>query len=139
MKEEILLNELIQQREVLDERISKGKEIVEAIKRKKRQNEIENARAKIDDNIWNTWLLKLLKRMEFKGIFYGDRVSIGVSGKRPFGNSSIDKDIAEILDWNYEDDLSDEQYLLIKKLWEDLPIFLNKLIKNQLGIDNIKQ
>ena len=139
MKEEILLNKLIQERKALDERISKGKEIVESLKRKKKQKEIENARAKIDNDTWNTWLLKLLKRMEFEGIFYGECVSIGVCGKRPFGNSSINEDIAEILNWNYEDELSDEQYLLIKKLWEDLPIYLNKLIENQLGIDNIKE
>lgn len=131
MKEEILLNELYSERKKIDARISKGEEIIKNLKRKKRQEEIENTRAKIDDKTWDDWLLKLLKRMEFECIFYGDRVSIGVSGKRPFGNSSINEDIAKILGWNDDkNDLSEEQYLLIEKLWQDLPIFLNKLISN---------
>lgn len=116
-KEQELLNQLIQERN-----------IIEAMKLKEKQQKIENARVKIDNNIWDEWLLKLAKRMVFKDISHGDLVSIGVCGKRPFGNSSINEDIAEILGWDYEDELSEEQYLLIEKIWEDLPVFLNKLI-----------
>lgn len=127
-KEQELLNQLIQERNIIDERINNGKKIIEAMKLKEKQQKIENARAKIDNNVWDEWLLKLAKRMIFEGIFHGDLVSIGVCGKRPFGNSSINEDIAEILGWDYEDELSEEQYLLIEKIWEDLPVFLNKLI-----------
>ena len=54
---------------------------------------------------------KLLKRMSFKEYKDGgDYVFIGCDGKRPFRNSDVYRDVAEILDWKLpNDDLSDEQ------------------------------
>lgn len=61
--------------------------------------------------------IKLLQNMEFKGLWCGDIVSIGVDGKRPFGNSSIYTDIASILEWKLPNDyLSDKQYAKAKKI-----------------------
>jgi len=75
--------------------------------------------------------IKLLKRMQFERYKEGnDHVYIGVDGKRPFGNSSIELDIAEILGWKLpNDDLSYEQYDECKKYLNKLPDFLNFLIK----------
>ena len=134
MKEEKLLQELIDKKNELEKRIQKGREIIENKKKLERQNLISEAKSKIDKELWNIWLLKLLKEMEFEGIFYGDLVSIGVEGKRPFGNSDSSGDIARILGWecedDLEDDLSDNQYCLIQAIWKDLPDFINNLIKS---------
>lgn len=130
MKEEKLLQELIDKKNELEKRIQKGREIIENKKKLERQNLISEAKSKIDKELWNIWLLKLLKEMEFEGIFYGDLVSIGVEGKRPFGNSDSSGDIARILGWECEDDLSDNQYCLIQAIWKDLPDFINNLIKS---------
>ncbi len=75
--------------------------------------------------------IKLLKRMEFKKYESGgDYVYMGVEGKRPFGNSSIEHDIAKILGWKLpNDDLSHEQHDECKKYLNKLPDFLNFLIK----------
>jgi hypothetical protein len=91
---------------------------------------LEEIRAKFPDYI------KLLKRMEFKRYEDGgDYVYMGVEGKRPFGNSNIHHDIAEILGWELpNDDLSYEQHGQLnecKKYLDRLPDFLNFLI-NQL-------
>jgi hypothetical protein len=75
--------------------------------------------------------LKLLNRMEFEGIWLGDTVSIGVDGKRPFGNSNMYGDIAEILDWKLpNEDLSDEQREEADKLLQELPAVINAIFKN---------
>lgn len=76
--------------------------------------------------------IKLLKRMQFKRYKEGgDYVYIGVDGKRPFGNSSINRDISEIFDWELpNDDLSYKQYEECEKYLNKLPDFLNFLIKS---------
>lgn len=129
MKKEQLLAELMRQGDELDYRIRNGQEIIQREKENKWRKEVLEAKNEIDKDLWNRWLILLLKRMEFKGIFYGDVVSIGVSGKRPFGNSAHSRDIAETLGWEYEDGLSDKQDLLVSALWEDLPDFINNLIE----------
>ena len=76
--------------------------------------------------------IKLLKRVEFKSYEDGgDYVYIGIDGKRPFGNSSINRDISEILNWKLpNDDLSYEQQKNCKEYLQKLPSFLNFLIKS---------
>lgn len=129
MKEEKLLLELVRQRDDLEARIKKGRQIISDKRNEERLRLVLEQKSKIDKDVWDSWLLKLLQNMEFEGLFYGDSVSIGVDGKRPFGNSNSEGDIARILGWEYEDDLSDSQYLLVRALWKDLPDFLNNLIK----------
>jgi hypothetical protein len=91
----------------------------------KKKYTLEEIKAKFPDYI------KLLKRMEFVRYKEGnDHVYIGVDGKRPFGNSSIELDVADILGWKLpNDDLSYEQYDECKKYLNKLPDFLNFLIK----------
>lgn len=87
---------------------------------------IEEIKIKFPDYI------KLLKRLEFK-IYEngGDYVYIGVDGKRPFGDSSIARGIAEILEWKLpNDDLSYEQQKNCEEYLQKLPSFLNFLIKS---------
>lgn len=73
--------------------------------------------------------VKLLQHMHFEGIWFGDVVSIGVDGKRPFGNSNYRKDVARILEWELpNDDLSNEQEKHAEQLMEELPYALNILI-----------
>lgn len=131
MKEEKLLLELVRQRDDLEVRIKKGRQIISDKRNEERQRLILEQKSKIDKDVWDSWLLKLLQNMEFEGLFYGDSVSIGACGKRPFGNSNSEGDIARILGWEYEDDLSDSQYLLVSAIWKDLPDFLNNLIKER--------
>lgn len=74
-------------------------------------------------------LIKELNFVEYKN--GGDYVYIGVDGKRPFGNSDIMQDVAEILKWKLpNDDLSEKQYEKAKQLLKELPYALNNLIKN---------
>jgi len=74
--------------------------------------------------------IKLLQNMEFRGLWYGATVSIGVDGKRPFGNSCTYSDIARILKWELpNDDLSDEQRQKADKLLDELPFVLNKVMQ----------
>lgn len=74
---------------------------------------------------------KLIKELEF--VSYkdgGDYVFIGVDGKRPFGNSDILRDVAEILKWKLpNDDLSDKQYEKAQQLLKELPYALNNILK----------
>lgn len=61
----------------------------------------------------------------------GDYVFIGVNGKRPFGNSNVYRDIAEILGWKLPNsDLSDAQEAKAARLLEELPYALNNLLQN---------
>ncbi len=55
-----------------------------------------------------------------------------VDSKRPFGNSSITYDIAEILDIEYDEDegLSDEQESLCIDLFEELTEALQIVLQN---------
>ena len=74
---------------------------------------------------------KLLKNMEFKGMWHGDSVSIGAEGKRPFGNSNMHGDIASILGWELpNDDLSDAQKERADVLLEELPFALNSILSS---------
>lgn len=75
---------------------------------------------------------KLIKELSF--VNYkdgGDYVFIGVDGKRPFGNSDIMQDVAEILKWKLpNNDLSDKQYQKAEQLLKELPYALNNLLKS---------
>lgn len=83
----------------------------------------------IENFILNKDHIKLLKQMKFLGMFLGDTVCIGVDGKRPFGNSYIPRDIANILNWKLPNsDLSDEQLKQANKLFKELPLALNRII-----------
>jgi hypothetical protein len=81
--------------------------------------------------------LLLLSRMNFQNFENGGGlVCLGVEGKRPFGNSNIDKDISEILDLkNKENEYGD--YLgydseRVHKLLEELPIAINYIMDRVL-------
>ena len=75
--------------------------------------------------------IKLLKRMEFETLDWGDLACIGVNGKRPFGNSYVGRDIANILGWKLDEDeeLTDAQQKKADRLMEELPLALNLLIE----------
>ena len=75
--------------------------------------------------------IKLLKRMEFETLDWGDLACIGVNGKRPFGNSYVGRDIANILGWKLDEDeeLTDAQQKKDDRLMEELPLALNLLIE----------
>lgn len=92
----------------------------------KKKYTLEEIKTKYPDYI------KLLKELQFKKYKDGgDYVYMGVDGKRPFGNSSIYRNISEILDWELpNDDLSYGQYDECKKYLNKLPDFLNFLIKS---------
>jgi hypothetical protein len=74
----------------------------------------------------------LLKRMRFEGLWCGDTVSIGVNGKRPFGNSDVHHDVATILGWELDhdayDSVSTEQHDAAQRLLDELPLALNAII-----------
>ena len=77
--------------------------------------------------------IKLLKQMEFEGMWHADFVSIGASGKRPFGNSNILKDVARILEWKTEDadELTLTQDSQARKLLDELHLAVNAIIKQK--------
>ena len=97
-----------------------------------KRDEIDKYLKDIRENfVLKTEHIKLLQRMQFEGIFFGDIVSIGVQGKRPFGNSNTYKDIAEILEWQLpNDNLSDEQQKKAERLMNELPIAINTLFRD---------
>ena len=121
------INNLEREKEELSRRIYKGETMI---------NDLERERLKIiEERIMfdgcNRDHLKLLKEMNFQGMWHGDLVSIGVCGKRPFGNSSYYHDIAEILGWELpNDDLSDKQQKEAENLLEELPFALNYIIRS---------
>lgn len=124
-----ILSSLRREKENIENRIAKGSKILQQEEYALQQEERANVRNSIEPEIWQNWLLVLLKNMQFEGIWYGDLVSIGVEGKRPFGSSSGDYDIPRILSWN-EDEMSEKKIQsLINALLDDLPNFLNDLIK----------
>lgn len=69
--------------------------------------------------------------MEFETLDWGDLACIGVNGKRPFGNSYVGRDIANILGWKLDEDeeLTDAQQKKADRLMEELPLALNLLIE----------
>ena len=74
---------------------------------------------------------ELLRNMYFKTYREGgDYVFIGVDGKRPFGDSSLYRCIAEILKWELPNDyLSNEQQERAERLIDELPFALNQILK----------
>ena len=63
----------------------------------------------------------------------GDTVSIGVCGKRPFGNSYYYDDIADILGWQKpNEELSDKQTERADQLLYELPFMLNNILEEKL-------
>jgi len=82
--------------------------------------------------------LKLLQRMhiDWYDCEYG---APSVDPKRPYGNSSVELDIAEILEWelNENEELSEEQSELAKELHDDTRIALQiclYLLKFETGV-----
>jgi len=62
---------------------------------------------------------KLLALMNWDiNLFRGDGVSLYVQGKRPFGNSSIEGDIIEILGWELDPDLDEYPKGMEERCWE---------------------
>lgn len=125
------LSKLKEERNKLQERIDCGTKAVNAMREAEECRIREEAKNKIKPEVWNSWLLKLAKSMEFKGIFHGDLVSIGADGKRPFGSSSWDYGVPEILEWNEEEISESKINKLISALLEELPDFINDLIQKQ--------
>lgn len=81
--------------------------------------------------------LLLLSNMYFKNYEDGGHyVWLGVEGKRPFGNSNVDKDIAEILDLKSKDsefgDYLGDDNDRVDILLEELPIAINYIMKRIL-------
>jgi|APGre2960657468_1045069.scaffolds.fasta_scaffold89377_2 hypothetical protein len=138
-KAKILLLDLEKQKKEIESRICKGKEICEKLENQiyyKRLEEIEN---NLEGELIERLTLKFLKRMEFENINYGQIVSVGASGKRPYGNSFIENDIVEC--FKSEKKLTDESFVvddyLSNKGWDlyniikhKIPYLLNKIILN---------
>jgi len=68
--------------------------------------------------------LRLLANLDFKEFDNGS-VFIGVEGKRPFGSSNIECDVADICGLDIHDDSNE-----IAKLLYELPFALNHVIKS---------
>ena len=76
--------------------------------------------------------LKLIAKMRFDGMWYGDIVSIGVSGKRPFGTSScLISEVAEICGWEYDIDYdpSAELQQRVSRILDELPLAIACVIR----------
>ena len=112
---------------------------------REKSTEVEQVRAEIArrkaERIENGFILRrehvlLLREMYFDGLWYGDDVSIGVDGKRPFGNSGdIHEDVARILGWEINDDygeLSGVQVEAAQRLLDELAMAVNAIIA---GVD----
>lgn len=62
---------------------------------------------------------KLLARMNWDiNMYRGDGVSLYVQGKRPFGNSAIEGDIIETLEWELDPDLDEYPTGMEERCWE---------------------
>ena len=75
--------------------------------------------------------IALLQRMKFELHEGTDLVSIGASGKRPFGNSDWVEDIFDILGWppTYDRDGIDEaSEAKARRIMAELPLALNAII-----------
>ena len=83
--------------------------------------------------------LQLLARMEFKNYEYSDSVFLGVEGKKPFGNSNLETDIANILELEINEDgeFDKKTQKEVDKLLAELPLAVNFLIKTAL--ENFKK
>ncbi len=72
--------------------------------------------------------MQLLADAFFKNLLLNKDGSIGLDSKRPFGNSFIEGDIADIIGYpinSHSDDSDDEEYLVyLKDLYSSLPEFL---------------
>ena len=67
----------------------------------------------------------LLRSMDFKSFENGgDYVFLGVEGKRPFGNSGVESDVAEICGLDTEKDEG-----IIQQLLYELPFAVNYIMK----------
>jgi TolA-binding protein len=123
------LKQVIPQLRELQERVEYIQSQIESLERerKRRYKEQLEKNFKLTDEH-----IKLLQNMQFEGLWLGDAVSIGVDGKRPFGNSNCYRDIAEILGWKLPNDtLSDEQQEKADRLLDELPLAVNHILKNQ--------
>jgi hypothetical protein len=138
-KTKILLLNLEKEKKEIESRICEGKRFCEKLENQiyyKRLEEIEN---NLGGELIERLTIKFLKRMEFENINYGDVVSVGASGKRPYGNSFIEGDIVEC--FKSEKKLTDKYFVvddyLSNKGWDlysiikhKIPYLLNKIILN---------
>lgn len=72
--------------------------------------------------------IDLLKLM-YIDMNYGDGCGPGCNTKRPYGNSDICRDIANVLDYD-DEDLTSEQYDVIWKVHEEMVCVLQILCDN---------
>lgn len=63
--------------------------------------------------------LKLLKRC-YVCWYDAEFGAPAIDPKKPYGNSSVEYDIAEILGWEYNNELTEEQYTEANKLHNEL-------------------
>lgn len=93
-----------------------------ALERKAEERRIRRIR---DAFVLKNEHILLLQRMEFKHFYNRDLVFIGVEGKRPFGNSDIRQDVAEICGLDIDADVEK-----IETLIDELPIAANYVFSN---------
>jgi hypothetical protein len=131
----MLIKEMKMKEQEIQIEINKNKEVINGLEHQlweiKDNKKNERERFIRDNYKLKDEHKKLLKRMEFKGIWYGDIVSIGADGKRPFGNSDMFDDVARILEWKLPNDyMSDEQREQAEILIDELPYALNEILTN---------
>jgi hypothetical protein len=138
-KAKILLLDLEKQKKEIESRICQGKEFCEKLENQIYYKRLEEIEKNLGGELIERLTLKFLKRMEFENINYGQIVSVGACGKRPYGNSSIENDIVEF--FKSEKKLTDESFVvddyLSNKGWDlyniikhKIPYLLNKIILN---------
>jgi hypothetical protein len=138
-KAKTLLLDLEKQKKEIESRICEGKKFCEKLENQIYYKRLEEIQKNLGGELIERLTLKFLKRMEFENINYGQIVSVGACGKRPYGNSSIENDIVEF--FKSEKKLIDESFVvddyLSNKGWDlyniikhKIPYLLNKIILN---------
>jgi uncharacterized protein YpiB (UPF0302 family) len=138
-KAKTLLLDLKDQKQKIEGRILEGENYCKNLENKIYYKRLEEIQKNLGSELIERLTLKFLKRMEFENIDYGQIVSVGACGKRPYGNSSIENDIVEF--FKSEKKLTDESFVvddyLSNKGWDlyniikhKIPYLLNKIILN---------
>ena len=139
--DEIQIDELVEEKERLNNEINAYNTRIEAAKdfvseKSKKMSVLKQIiKRRGDRNLFNILPTeehkKLLKQMDFVNFEnWGDYVFMWVEWKRPFWNSNISNDVANILGWELpNDDLSFEQQEKVQQLLRELPFVLNNLLK----------
>lgn len=134
-----LLLDLRDQKQKIENRILEGENYCKNLENKIYYKKLEEITKNVGNELIDRLTFKFLKRMEFENINYGQIVSIGACGKRPYGNSDIENDILEV--FKSEQRLIDESFIvdnyLTKKGWDlyaiikpKIPNLLNEIISN---------